>query len=85
MTEPFSTTTSIPMDSSPPRSILYSPGPHDTRILLCECSNQEVIRGEAVWERFQPDFEQDTCRCLDCEATSPLSYHDNPRRHFRTP
>ncbi|WP_046079091.1 hypothetical protein [Halomonas sp. HG01] len=85
MNDPIFTTANTLMDAPPHSKILYSPGPHDTRILLCECSNQEVIRGEAAWKRFQPDFEQGTCHCLDCEATSPLSYHDNPRRHFRTP
>ncbi|QFT84323.1 hypothetical protein FIU88_04950 [Halomonas sp. THAF12] len=85
MTEPFSITTSLPMDASPPRSILYSPGPHDTRILLCECGNQEVVRGEARWKRFRPDVDRDICRCLGCEATSPLSHNDDPRRHLRHP
>lgn len=85
MIDRFSTTTGNPMHSSPPSSILYSPGPHDTRILLCECGNQEVIRGAANWNRFQPDFEHDTCRCLECDTTSPLSYNDDPRRHFRCP
>ncbi|MCK2184284.1 hypothetical protein [Halomonas getboli] len=73
------------MDASPPGSILYSPGPHDTDILLCECGNLEVIRGDATWQRFQPDFERDACHCLDCDTTLPLSRNDDPRLHFRHP
>ncbi len=85
MHAPTFTTTSSPMDSSRPPQILFSPGPHDTRILLCACGNQEVIRGEATWQRFRPDFAQRHCRCLGCETASPLTYNDDSRLYFRRP
>ncbi|MBB3141922.1 hypothetical protein [Halomonas organivorans] len=73
------------MDTPSDSTILFSPGPSNTFILLCSCGNSEVSRDRHAWEHFRPDFERDRCRCLACGLDVALTYNDDPRLHFRKP
>lgn len=75
----------LPNDTPSDNTILFSPGPSDTFILLCRCGNTEVSRDRHTWEHFRPDFERDRCRCLACGLDTALTYNDDPRLHFCQP